>query len=107
MWQLKRTKQCAKCPWKKNVNPYDIPDGYDIEKHKALVSTIATNTEIQNTIISMECHETTEAYCIGWLHNQLGEGNNITLRIKMISCSNRDYEIIGEQHSTFEETIPE
>jgi hypothetical protein len=105
-WKLKKTKQCEKCPWRKQVNPYDIPDGYDIDKHKALAKTIATDTEIRDTLVAMECHETSEAHCIGWLHNQLGEGNNLTLRLKMLSCSNRDYEIIGEQHINFEDTIP-
>ena len=27
-WNLKRSAQCAKCPWIKGVDPHDIPDGY-------------------------------------------------------------------------------
>ena len=39
--RLKRVKQCAKCPWKVDTNPNDIPNGYDTEKHKNLSTTIA------------------------------------------------------------------
>lgn len=46
-------------------------------------------------------------YCIGWLYNQLGRGNNIALRLKMMHCENiGDMKIIGEQHQTFEQTLP-
>jgi hypothetical protein len=29
-FKLKRTTQCAKCPWKVSTNPYDIPDGKEV-----------------------------------------------------------------------------
>lgn len=58
----------------------------------------------------MACHESPigkEQYCIGWLYNQLGEGNNIPLRIQMRNCENlKDMHIVGEQHSRFEDTLP-
>lgn len=55
----------------------------------------------------MACHEMDNAYCIGWLVNQIGRGNNIGLRIRMISCENaRLIKLRGEQHATFEETLP-
>ena len=48
-----------------------------------------------------------EAHCIGWLNNQLGVGNNIVLRLQMGSCENaRAIRLRGEQHETFEETLP-
>ena len=34
-------RQCKKCPWRKGVDPYDIPNGYKKKKHYALSSTIA------------------------------------------------------------------
>ena len=34
-------KQCAKCPWKVSTDPYEIPDGYDVKKHRDLEGTIA------------------------------------------------------------------
>lgn len=108
--KLSREKQCAKCPWKKSVDPNNIPNGYDIEKHRALQSTIAEEgvyNQLSNTesIHVMSCHEEHEAYCIGWLMNQLGSGNNIALRIKMLDYDLSRVEAIGEQHETFEDTI--
>lgn len=58
----------------------------------------------------MACHEHSlgeEAHCIGWLMNQLGPGNNIALRMKMLSCENAHrIRLDGEQHETFEATLP-
>jgi hypothetical protein len=107
--KLKRTTQCAKCPWRKDVDPFDIPNGYDEQKHCALKSTIATGIAnvFSRELRIMACHETHDAHCVGWLHNQLGEGNNIGLRIAMRNCENiRDLRLVGEQHETFEDTLP-
>lgn len=53
------------------------------------------------------CHETDDAHCVGWLVNQLGPGNNIGLRIQMISCVNaKTIRLRGEQHESFEDTLP-
>lgn len=109
-WCLKRTKQCSKCPWREDVDPNNIPNGYDVDKHKALEKTIAEPGDISNLdepLIVMACHETHDSHCIGWLHNQIGPGNNIPLRIKMLSCTNgQKIKVIGEQHQNFEDTIP-
>lgn len=44
---------------------------------------------------------------IGWLVNQLADGNNIPLRLEMSSCENADkIKLVGEQHERFEDTIP-
>jgi hypothetical protein len=109
-FKLKRTKQCAKCPWKVSTNPYEIPDGYDIEKHKALSCAIAKDTSIKGTGHAMACHHSKDSnmqHCVGWIHNQLGSGNNIPLRLQMMHCENiRDLKIVGEQHENFEDTLP-
>jgi hypothetical protein len=112
-YQLKRTKQCVKCPWRKDVNPHTIPDGYSLEKHVALRSTIADLNADPIKVLSdseplkvMACHDNNTDYCIGWLHNQLGRGNNIRLRIKMMNCDNAaDIEIVSEQFDCFEDSI--
>ncbi len=108
---LKRTVQCAKCPWRKDVNPHDIPNGYCETKHARLRSTIAKPGDIggilRKTLPVMACHETHDAHCIGWLMNQLGPGNNIGLRISMMGCENiKTVRLIGEQHATFADTLP-
>lgn len=109
-WRLKRTKQCAKCPWRKDVNPRDIPNGYSVEKHCALESTIAKHPLdglFAPTMRVMACHETRDTHCVGWLVNQVGSGNNIALRIQMASCENASaVRTIGKQHERFEDTLP-
>lgn len=108
---LKRTKQCAKCPWKVTTNPFDIPDYCEL-KHHGLEKTIAKEGVFNfgRTLNVMACHHSKpgeEEHCIGWLHNQLGVGNNIALRIQMMKCENiKDVEVYGEQHERFEDTLP-
>lgn len=108
--RLKRTKQCAKCPWRKDVDPHEIPNGYSVEKHQALDCTIAKDdgySTIFGDLHLMACHETHDTHCVGWLMNQLGPGNNIGLRLAMRDCQNiRDVKLIGEQHRHFRETLP-
>lgn len=106
-WKLNRTTQCVKCPWRTAVDPYEIPNGYSKERHRALKGTIAVPGRISRNAAAMACHETDDAHCIGWLVNQLGPGNNIGLRIKMIYCENAGkIRLRGEQHETFEDTLP-
>lgn len=108
---LKRTIQCPKCPWRVDSNPYEIPGGYDVEKHKNLSCTIAEPGNILAGTKAMACHHSSEdnsEYCIGWIHNQLGAGNNISLRMRMRNCANiSEIKVIGEQHRRFEDTLPE
>lgn len=113
-WKLKRTAQCAKCPWRVDVNPRDIPNGYDEKKHRALARTIAPPVDIKSVIASlarplqiMACHESHDAHCVGWLANQLGPGNNIALRIQALRCENVGaIRLRGRQHKTLEDTLP-
>jgi hypothetical protein len=109
-WKLKRTAQCAKCPWRKDVDPHDIPNGYCETKHRNLSSTIAKPGDLAGafgTLNVMACHETEDAHCVGWLMNQLGPGNNIGLRLRMMTCENANkIRLVGEQHETFEDTLP-
>lgn len=108
--KLKRTVQCAKCPWRKDVDPHEIPNGYSEDKHRALKNTISDGGIagiFSSNIHVMACHETHDAHCIGWLVHQLGRGNNIALRLAMRHCENANQiKTIGEQHETFEDTLP-
>lgn len=110
-FKLPRTKQCAKCPWKKATNPYDIPNEYSKTKHENLEKTIAKEGEINfgdNHV--MACHHSSgedKMYCVGWLDNQLNDGNNILLRLRMRECENiGEIEVFGEQHKHFRDTLP-
>ena len=110
-WKLKRTRQCEKCPWRVDVDPYDIPRGYSKELHQKLDCTIADPGQMFGSSTAMACHESSkdnESHCVGWLVNQAGIGNNLGLRLSLFSCSNsKDIEVIGEQHQRFEDTLPD
>ncbi len=107
-WKLKRTAQCAKCPWLVGVDPHDIPNGYSEARHRALEKTIARSPlESLGQRETMACHETVDAHCIGWLVNQIGVGNNIGMRLRMMTCENAGaIRLRGDQHATFEDTLP-
>lgn len=110
--KLTRTKQCAKCPWKVSTDPHDIPDGYCEVKHTNLKNTIAKEGEINLGAINvMACHHSNgndQMYCVGWLNNQLGVGNNIGLRMQMMRCDNINHlKTYGTQHNRFQDTLPE
>lgn len=51
--KLKRTKQCQNCPWKVDVDPYEIPNGYDVEKHMVVTffggSFVLNGSNMKNT----------------------------------------------------------
>lgn len=111
-----KRKQCKKCPWKVGVDPHEIPDGYSEELHAGLSSTIATGADLAALssdygLKIMACHESKpgqEQPCCGWLHNQLGVGNNLGLRLAAMSGQvDADVELDGEQHEAFEDTLPE
>lgn len=111
-WKLKRTVQCKACPWRQSTDPYAIPNGYSVEQHRALATTIATPGDLgglgRREVHVMACHESHEEYCVGWLHHQLGVGNNLWLRLLMLSCTNAgDLRVSGPQHARFEDTLPE
>jgi hypothetical protein len=104
-------KQCKKCPWKVDTDPYEIPNGYCPTKHAALRNTIAEPGSLRGGASMMACHETPqgkELPCVGWLVNQLGPGNNIGLRLAVRSGRiDANVETVGEQHERFEDTLPD
>ena len=107
-----RTKQCAKCPWRVDVDPHDIPDGYCETKHRGLAGTIAEpgRVVLGAPLRIMACHESkpgAEAPCVGWMAHQLGPGNNIGLRMWASKNLKTRLELVGEQHGCFEDTLPE
>lgn len=87
---------------------------YSEEQHRRLTRTIARidapPTNLDEPLRIMACHETPfgrEKPCIGWLHNQLNEGNNILLRYLVVAKRiSSDYTLDGPQHPTLEATLP-
>ena len=111
-WRLKRTKQCANCPWRVGSDLSQIP-GYAEQLHRSLEGTIAKSADpndlLKKELKNMACHYSTDEpeHCIGWLVNQVGEGNNLLLRYQMLFCENRDeIEVYGEQHKHYIDTLP-
>lgn len=101
-------KQCKKCPWLVDTDPYDIPNGYCEEKHKALECTIAKGNMLSSKLKVMACYESPvgkEKMCAGYFANQVGPGNNIGLRLWAIK-EKPELILIGEQHECFEDTLP-
>jgi hypothetical protein len=105
-------RQCPKCPWKKGARPREIPNGYCEAKHRRLARTIASpgRLDLGAALRVMACHEShvgRERVCVGWLVNQLGPGNNIALRLAVMSGRiDADVETVGPQHERFEDTLP-
>lgn len=110
-FRLQQTKQCKNCPWRADSDPFAIPE-YSLEMHQELKSTIADSGAITlgGTLRAMACHSSADElqfHCVGWLVHQLGEGNNIGLRMQMQNCENAsDIEVFGEQHQQLEDTLP-
>lgn len=111
MKKLQRTKQCKNCPWKLSVNPADIPNGFDYDSHKRILENAPKEGQIYvEKLHIMSCHNSNdndEMFCIGWLKNQLGSGNNIPLRIKMMNYSNvSKIKTFGKQKADFKLVKP-
>jgi hypothetical protein len=105
--------QCRSCPWRVDCDPLtDIPNGYSVELHESLRETIAEPGAVCLTGLKriMACHYSKvgeEIPCAGWMHHQLGDGNNIWLRIEVMRKRMPMPEVIGEQHKRFEDTLPQ
>lgn len=104
-------KQCQSCPWRVGCVPErDIPN-YSRDLHEGLAGTIQSGLESIGCPVrrAMACHYSKpgeEFPCAGWLANQLGSGNNIGLRIAVMTDRIPAPIIDGEQHETFEDTLP-
>lgn len=109
-------RQCRKCPWRLDVDPADIPDGFNYEVHRRLGDNVRqTSSQITSRKMPlhvMACHETKEASpgekpCVGWLVNQLGPGGNLMLRIRaMRNDGFADVETVGPQRASYDEILP-
>lgn len=99
--------QCKTCPWRVGATTREIP-GYSRAQHEALLSTIARPGDAAPPRL-MACHctpEGRESVCVGWLHHQLGVGNNIGLRLRVLHQPELGaYKLKGPQRATFAETF--
>lgn len=107
-------KQCRSCPWRVDCDPLtDIPNGYSVDLHERLRDTIATPgvaSLFESCERGMACHYSevgNEIPCAGWLHHQLGAGNNIRVRLNVMRGTLPVPEVDGEQHPDFDSTLPQ
>ena len=111
-----RVVQCLTCPWRTSCDPeQDIPNGYSCELHEGLSGTIAPESAEEQVgalggpVRAMACHYSKpgdEFPCAGWLENQLGAGNNIAVRLAVATGRMPVPVTDGDQHPTFEDTLP-
>lgn len=110
----KTVVQCKSCPWRVDCVPdRDIPN-YSRDMHVSLDKTIQTGLSSlpvwsRGVRHVMACHYSKpgeEIACAGWLHNQLGVGNNLGLRLAVMTGKMPVPEVDGDQHEDFEDTIP-
>jgi|SRR6188508_3088815 len=107
--------QCRTCPWRVGCHPLtDIPYGYSVALHKRLRDTMAEPGSLcmltEERVRLMACHYSEsgeERVCAGWLHQQLGPGNNIWARVEVARGRLPIPRVEGEQHETFDATLPE
>jgi hypothetical protein len=105
-----RVKQCKTCPWRIGSTVDAIPN-YARELHEKLTCTIAKpgdTSNIYGPTRIMGCHYSTDERqiaCAGWLNHQLGVGNSIGVRLRVIQGSLPAPEVDGPQHERFEDTF--
>lgn len=112
MSKVEAVRQCATCPWRVTTVPdRDIPNGYHADLHESLRDTIQTGLDslFRSCRTAMACHYSKlgeEFVCAGWLHNQLGPGNNIGIRLAVAAGKLPVPTVDGDQHESFEDTLP-
>lgn len=103
-----KPKQCDQCPWKISTDSRTILCAYWHPKKRTLRST-KENGVIEHTLHIITCHEYPageEIPCVGWIDNQLRAGNNMMLNLIVEGgFLSADYELDGEQHVRFEDTM--
>jgi hypothetical protein len=102
----KTARQCVSCPWRVEVIPArDVPD-YDPGIYARMRATLRSGLgSMQGTRIVMECHngKRQDRACAGWLHHQIGVGNNLGVRIAVACGRLPAPKVIGEQHETLDD----
>ena len=104
-------RQCKTCPWRAGATTDAIPR-YDRAKHEALRDTIAEPGSMRGlggARQMMACHHSADGAehpCVGWVHHQIGAGNNIGLRLAvLVDPRLQGLQVDGPQRASFEETF--
>ena len=109
---MKSIRQCRSCPWKVGADLSLIPN-YQRDLHTKLTRTIAKEARLplpNEPLRMMACHYSTDRKnkpCVGWLHNQIGVGNNMIVRMALMTGQLPVPRVQGDQYETFAETLGE
>lgn len=84
----------------------DVPD-YDPGIYDRMRASLRTGIETVTaaTHLIMECHNGKRGAnrpCAGWLHHQIGIGNNLGMRLKVMTGRLPVPKISGDQHEDLE-----
>lgn len=107
---MKEVRQCGSCPWRAAVVPArDVPD-YAPGIYARMKASLRTGIESagEETRIVMECHNGKRGAnraCAGWMHHQLGVGNNIGVRLRVMAGHLPAPKIDGAQHEDLDRLI--
>jgi hypothetical protein len=100
---VKAVRQCKTCPWRVDVVPSrDVPN-YDPGIYDRMRASLRTGIDSirETTRMVMECHNGKKGAnraCAGWLHHQIGVGNNLGVRMRVITGHLPVPKVVGEQH---------
>lgn len=103
-------RQCRRCPWKTSTGR-NIPNGFAHDARELVQRMVARSASlIDSHEIAQQCHETLDddpLPCVGWLVNQLGPGNNLPLRLRvMLGQVDANVVTVGPQHRRIEDIVP-
>lgn len=104
---MKMVKQCESCPWRVDVKPSrDVPN-FGPGIYDRMQASLRTGLEsmAEKTRLVMECHNGKRGAnrpCAGWLHHQIGVGNNLGVRLAVMTGRSPVPKIDGEQHENLE-----
>ena len=107
----KPRKQCVTCPWRADVDPWNMPGGHGYVLPEMLSSHTPSGMESLATPVLRvaTCHEAAIAKklpCVGWLVHQLGPGNNFAVRLAVLRGSiDANVRTLGKQRDLPEEIL--
>jgi len=89
MTEPDRIHQCRSCPWRVGCVPDEDIPRYRRELHEGLTCTIRCGEEsLRGDLHIMACHYSRAGEdfpCAGWLAQQAGPGNNLGVRLAIIT----------------------
>ena len=95
-------RQCRTCPWRADVDPRDIGEGYGhVDPTMLALMTAEGHRSLVHPSGVATCHAAADDArlpCVGWLAHQLGPGGNLGVRLRVIRGQiDANIETVGPQ----------